>query len=167
MPKPRIRQETDKDRAAIRKVTEDAFAPKSFSDGSEAGIPDALREAGALSLSLVADIEGAVVGHVALSPVTFGGAVSWYGLGPISVAPVRQSEGIGTALIGAALDWLKRSGAAGCVLVGDPGYYSRFGFFSDGEATYGDLDARLVQRIVVDGPDAAGEVQFHAAFGGG
>lgn len=167
MTEARIRPETEEDRAAIRQVIADAFAPKAFSDGSEPGIPDALREAGALSLSLVAESEGVVVGHVALSPVILGDAAGWYGLGPIAVTPDRQGEGIGTALIAGAHDWLKQAGAAGCVLIGDPGYYSRFGYFSDGKVTYGDLDARYVQRVVAHGPDAEGEVKFHPAFGDG
>ncbi len=167
MPEVSVVPECADDYAAIRDVTAAAFEPKAFSDGTEAGLPDALRAAGALSLSLVAKDGGAVVGHIALSPVTVGRAGGWYGLGPIAVRPDRQGEGIGASLIEAATDWLKETGAAGCVLVGDPGYYSRFGFFSDGQVTYGDLAAHLVQRIVVAGPDAAGEVTFHDAFGDG
>src|SRR5690606_38772579 len=81
------------------------------------------------TLSLVAVDGGQIVGHVALSPVTLSsGATGWYGLGPISVWPARQGQGIGAALMQAALAALQQQGAAGCVLLGDPRYYARFGF---------------------------------------
>ena len=160
-----IEPERESDFAVIREITAAAFDGKAYSDGTEAGLPDALRKSGDLALSLVARERGDVVGHVALSPVTIGGVEGWFGLGPIAVRPDRQRDGIGSALIGHALDWLKQQGAAGCVLVGDPRYYSRFGFFSDGAVTYGDLEARFVQRIVLTGPDATGEVVFAPAFG--
>jgi len=162
-----IRAETTSDIAAIRAVTSAAFEGTPYSDGSEAEIVDALRATSDLTLSLVAALESSIVGHVALSPVAIGDTdEGWFGLGPISVLPEFQRSGFGTRLMRAAMDWLEENGAAGCVLVGDPGYYGRFGFISDGSVTYGEVPIRYVQKKVVTGPDASGEVRYSSAFGG-
>ena len=90
-----IRPERPDDADAIHELTVIAFDPMPFSDGTEAPIIRALRAAGELTVSLVDEEDGEVVGHVAFSPVTVGGAdVGWYGLGPISVHPGRQRQGI-------------------------------------------------------------------------
>ena len=92
-------------------------------------IINALRAAGALTISLVAEVGGKVVGHIAFSPVTISdGSHDWYGVGPVSVLPEFQKQGIGKSLIQEGLSLLKAAGAKGCVLVGDPRYYERFGF---------------------------------------
>ena len=120
----RIRPEDERDRPAIHDLTRRAFAPKAFASGDEQDLIDALRRLGALSLSLVAELEGRVVGHLALSPVTHeSGAEGWFGLGPISAEPALQRQGVGGALIAEAKSWLAARGAAGCILTGDPGYY--------------------------------------------
>src|SRR5690606_17497287 len=99
---------------------------------TEQFILSALRESGQLSVSLVADESGTVVGHVAVSPVVVSdGATGWYGLGPLSVAPERQGQGVGGQLVEHALAELRRLGASGCVVLGDPKYYSRFGFIAE------------------------------------
>ena len=106
-----LRDETPADIDAIRALTEEAFRTAPHADGTEHVIVDRLRAAGALTLSLVAEIDGAVAGHVAFSPVTLSdGSAGWYGLGPISVEPARQGEGIGSALVRAGLDRLKGMG---------------------------------------------------------
>jgi len=88
-----------------------------------------LRKAGALTISLAAEQDGEIVGHVAVSAVSMSdGSADWYGLGPISVTPERQRKGIGSGLMQAALRLLRERSPAGCVLVGDPAYYARFGF---------------------------------------
>jgi putative acetyltransferase len=88
-----------------------------------------LRAADVLTVSLVAEIDGQVVGHIAYSPVSVsGGATDWYGLGPVSVLPGHQRQGIGKALINQGLSLLKEIGGQGCALVGPPDYYMRFGF---------------------------------------
>ena len=160
-----IRPEVAGDASAIRSVTEAAFRGTPYSDGTEAKIVDQLRADGDLSLSLIACEDGVVTGHVALSPVRIGDRTTgWFGLGPLSVQPGRQRRGIGIALVKGALDWLCANRAAGCVLVGDPGYYARFGFFSDGQCTYAGLDPKFVQRLVLAGPDAQGEITYRPAF---
>lgn len=161
-----IRDEGAADALAIRTLTQAAFAPRDYSDGSEGAIIDALRSGGALHLSLVA-VEGAgIVGHVAFSPVTVGTTgKGWFGIGPVAVSGPRQKQGIGTALITAGLTRLRAQGARGVVVLGDPGYYGRFGFESVDTLWYGSGSSPYFQRRVLNGPDARGQVSYDAAFG--
>ena len=160
-----IRVERPEDAAVIHALTEAAFAGLPFSDGTEARVIAGLRAAGALTLSLVA-VEGeAIVGHVAFSPVTVEGRdVGWYGLGPVSVWPARQRGGIGGALIREGLARLTAMGAGGCVLLGDPRYYRRFGFEADPALYQEGAPAWAFQRLALNGPPAKGRVRFHPAF---
>jgi putative acetyltransferase len=160
-----IRDELGEDEQAIHALTEVAFAPMWFSDGSEAPIIRRLRTSGDLTISLVAEIDGRVVGHVAFSPVTIDGVHGgWFGLGPISVEPALQRNGIGKALIAEGIRRLRSLRAAGCALIGNPEIYGKVGFESDGLLTYEDLDPALVQRLVISGPAPKGELVFAAAF---
>jgi putative acetyltransferase len=160
-----IRQERPEDAATIRALTEAAFKGMPFSDQTESKVIDGLRAAGALSLSLVATEGGEVVGHVAFSRVRINGeAGDWYGLGPVSVWPDRQRKGVGQALIREGLQRLQSLGAAGCVLVGDPGYYRRFGFENDPDLHYAHAPRWAFQRLTLDGCRPRGEVSFHPAF---
>jgi putative acetyltransferase len=121
-----IREEGPGDFAAIRAVHLDAF-----STPAEAGLVDALRAAGALSLSLVAEVGGRVVGHIAFSPVTVDGPEgSWRGLGlaPMAVVSACQRKGIGSALVREGLARLENAGEAFAVVLGHSHYYPRFGF---------------------------------------
>ncbi len=161
----RIRAEQPADIDAIRELTDRAFASEAHSSGTEAAIIDALRGAGALTLSLVAEKDGAILGQVSFSPVTIDGSPGeWVGLGPISVDPNHQRTGIGTALIDAGLAQMKAAGADGCVLVGDPAYYSRFGFLGDCGLTYGDVPPKYVQQRALNGQPATGRVTYSPAF---
>jgi putative acetyltransferase len=131
-----IRKEKALDVEAIFDVTQAAFENHPYSHQTEGYIINALRAAGALTVSLVAEVDGCVVGHVAFSPVTISdGSDHWYGLGPVAVLPAFQGRGIGTALINEGLSALKSLGARGCVLVGEPAFYKRFGFKSAAELT--------------------------------
>ncbi|ABL65619.1 GNAT family N-acetyltransferase [Chlorobium phaeobacteroides] len=126
-----IRKENASDIDAISEVTMAAFKTLPISNHTEQFIIHALRAAGALTISLVAEIDGRIVGHIAFSPVAISdGTKNWYGLGPISVLPAYQKQGIGKALLQEGLSAIKRIGAQGCYLVGDPNYYKRFGFLS-------------------------------------
>ena len=157
--------ERPSDAAAIHDLTEAAFKSASHASGAEARIIDALRTKGALTLSLVAVANSKILGHAAFSPVTITGApVGWQGLGPVSVAPERQGEGIGQALIREGLNRLRAAGCPGCVVLGDPGYYGRFGFAYDPELTYGDVPPGYFQRVVFSGPAPKGEVLYHKGF---
>lgn len=125
----RIRYETPHDFAAIEAVTVAAFLGAPHSRHNEQLIIVVLRGSGQLSVSLVAEDDGGIIGHVAASPVSVSDGTSrWYGLGPISVAPAHQGKGIGTRLIEGALAKLRSLGADGCVVLGDPAFYSRFRF---------------------------------------
>ena len=160
-----IRDELARDTAAIAAVTAAAFSDAPHSSGTEAAIVEALREAGALTLSLMAVEAGEVVGHVAFSPVAIDGAAGrWFGLGPVSVRPDRQRRGIGDRLIRAGLERLREDGAEGCVVLGDPAYYRRFGFQSDPELRFGGVAAEYFQRLAFTGSAPKGEVAYHPAF---
>ncbi len=90
-----IRKEMFEDMDKIRRLTEEAFWGVSYSNGKEAEIIDALRAGKALTLSLVAEEKGEILGHVAFSQVlTAGENKGWYGLGPISVRPDIRARGL-------------------------------------------------------------------------
>ncbi|HLY06159.1 MAG TPA: N-acetyltransferase [Rhizomicrobium sp.] len=161
-----IRAEAPDDVVFIRAVTAGAFARAPYSNRMEAAIVDALRQAGSLSLSLVATNEGEIVGHVAFSPVLIDGqAGDWYGLGPVSVRPDRQRQGVGQMLIGRGLEQLRGRGAEGCVVFGDPAYYGRFGFASDPDLYFPDAPPGYFLRLAFRNTSPRGEVRYHAAFG--
>jgi len=163
-----IRRERDGDEAAIAEVITTAFAGEEWSDGSEAGIVDRLRDSLELESSYVAVTpSGSVVGHIAFSPVTIdGGECGWYGLGPLAVLPDWQRRGIGAALVEASLEDLQRIDAAGCVVLGEPRYYARFGFAHDPVLTYpGASVPEYFQRLVLGGEPLRGVVSYSPAFG--
>lgn len=111
-----IRAETPGDIEAIARLTEAAFRNETHSSHTEQYIIDALRRAGALTFSLVAEANGQVIGHIAASPVTIDGeAGDWYGLAPLSVAPGRQRQGLGSQLVRRLLAELRMLPAGGCV----------------------------------------------------
>jgi GNAT superfamily N-acetyltransferase len=107
-----VRPERPGDEKAIQRLIEEAFAGHPHSDGSEPAIVERLRTDGDLALSLVADDKGAIVGQAAISPVAISdGSPGWHGLGPVSVLPTRQGEGIGSHLIREALERMRRQRA--------------------------------------------------------
>lgn len=160
-----IRSEADADSAEIAEVTAAAFETLEISNHTEQHVIDALRAAGALTLSLVAELDGRVIGHVAFSPVSISdGTPGWYGLGPVSVLPSHQRQGIGAALIREGLARLAKLGARGCCLVGHPGYYTRFGFeHVPGLAVEG-VPPEVFFALSFDGRRPQGSVVFHEAF---
>jgi putative acetyltransferase len=160
-----ITNETAADVAAIRAVTISAFLHAPHTSHTEQFIVDALRGAGQLTLSLVAKVDGTVVGHIAISPVSVSdGATGWYGLGPLSVAPEYQRRGIGSRLVGEALRLLRERGAAGCVLLGEPRYYNRFGFRIDPNLKLPGVPSEYFQAISFEDLRPRGVVSYHAAF---
>lgn len=161
-----IRRETPSDIDTIAAVTIAAFRTLAISQHTEQFIINALRRAGALTLSLVAEMHEQVVGHVAFSPVTIAdGSQHWYGLGPISVLPDYQKQGIGKALIQAGLAELKQLGAQGCCLVGDPNYYTRFGFQNYPDLVHEDVPASVFLALPFTEAVPKGIVTFHEGFG--
>ena len=153
------------DAGTIRAVTQAAFASLAHSQQTEAAIVDSLRASGAITVSLVAVEGDEVLGHAAISPVTIdSGAQGWFGLGPVSVLPGRQGEGIGARLIRDALNRLQASGGAGCVVLGDPGYYARFGFETQPGLVYGGAPPEYFQALAFRGGYPAGQVAYHDSF---
>ncbi|MBN2554015.1 MAG: N-acetyltransferase [Spirochaetales bacterium] len=160
-----IRSETDADASAITEVTIAAFKTLEISNNTEQFIIQALRAAKALAVSLVAEVDGRVVGHIAFSPVSISdGTRIWYGLGPVSVLPEYQRRGIGKALIEEGLRRLKKLGAGGCCLVGHPQYYRKFGFENVGGLVYEGVPQEAFFALSFDGHFPKGEVVFHEAF---
>ncbi|MBS9403227.1 N-acetyltransferase [Halomonas sp. TRM85114] len=160
-----VRSETPDDVQAIEAVTVAAFREAPHTSHTEQHILRALREAGALSVSLVAECDGEVVGHVAASKVTLSdGTPDWFGLGPVSVLPAWQGSGIGSALMEACLAGLRERGARGCVLVGEPGYYQRFGFRSMSGLSLPGVPPEYVMVLDWSDERPQGEVAFHPAF---
>lgn len=163
----RLRPERAEDAQAIEVVTLVAFMHAEHSRHDEQDIVAALRADGALSVSLVAEHDGYVVGHAAASPVTVSdGARGWYGLGPVAVGPGHQRQGIGSRLIEAVLDHLRGQGASGCVVLGEPAFYGRFGFAPEpGLILPGVPPSHFLAFAIGDRLPPIGEVGYHPAFG--
>ena len=164
-PDPTIRPERHEDHVAIGNVISAAFAGKPYADGDEAELVEKLRRANALSVSSVAEVQGAVVGQVAFSTAReSGGAPGWYALGPVAVLPDHQRVGIGSKLIRDGLRLITESGANGCILVGDPAYYTRFGFrLSPSNAPVGE-PAEFFMVKLLGHQQPSGPISFHGAF---
>jgi putative acetyltransferase len=161
-----IRDETDADVSAITEVTIAAFKTLEISNQTEQYIIEALRAAKALTVSLVADLDGRVIGHIAFSPVTMSdGSRNWYGLGPVSVWPDHQRQGVGKALISEGLSRLKALDAQGCCLVGHPGYYKQFGFENVPGLVHEGVPPEVFFALAFGGHRPQGYVSFHEAFG--
>jgi putative acetyltransferase len=160
-----IRKETNSDIEAITEVTIAAFRTLAISNHTEQFIISALRTANALTISLVAEIDGRVVGHIAFSPVTISdGTRNWYGLGPVSVLPEYQRQGIGKALVREGLSRLKDMNARGCCLVGHPEYYRKFGFKNMPGLVHEGVPQEVFFALSFDGHTPQGAVTFHDGF---
>lgn len=160
-----IRSEASAEGARIREVTGLAFRGAAHTCQREHLLVDGLREAGALVVSLVAVADQEIVGHVAVSPVTVStGTGEWFGIGPISVLPEWQRRGVGSRLMEAALAQLHARGARGCVRVGDPKFYGRFGVRSDPALTVPGVPPEVCLRLRFSESNDHGTATFHAAF---
>ena len=160
-----IRHETKSDIDTIFEITKRAFENHPHSNHTEQFIINSLRTVSALTVSLVAEVGGKPVGHIAFSPVTISdGSNHWYGLGPISVLPKFQKKGVGKSLIREGLSLLKASGAKGCVLVGDPDYYERFGFKNLPELVFHGVSQEYFLVLPFEESMPRGHVTFHEGF---
>ena len=160
-----IRDEQSSDYAAISDVTAAAFATMEISNHKEQFIIEALRSAEVLTVSLVAELNGRIVGHIAFSPVNMSdGTTGWYGLGPVSVHPDYQRSGIGKALVLEGLSRLKAIDAKGCCLVGHPEYYPQFGFVNAKGLIVEGIPQEAFFVLSFDGHIPQGKVVFHEAF---
>lgn len=160
----KIRQETEGDDVAITQVVARAFEGKSYGDENDAKLVDALRDAGALVLSLVATHKGQIIGQVALSPAKIGEG-RYLCVGPLAVLPEHQRKGVGTGLMGHALGVAQVYGRDGVVLQGDLNYYARFGFETFPSVTCAGEGAQFIQVLPFKGTPS-GEVKFHPVFTG-
>lgn len=163
----KIRTEQASDIFDIDKVTELAFHGMPYSGGDESEIIARLRQASALSCSLVAVDGDQLLGHVAFSPATLGSDDEhWFALGPVSVMPKSQGCGIGSKLIEAGLGQLQSQGALGCILVGNPDYYRRFGFVLSPENCAKDEPPEYFMMKQFKPSEVSGRFSFHRAFYG-
>jgi putative acetyltransferase len=161
----KIRSELPSDVTAIETVTTAAFLNAPHTSHTEQFIVNALRKAGMLSVSLVAEDNGEIVGHMAISPVSISdGSSGWYVLGPIAVVPDRQGLGIGSQLVEQALAELGKLAAAGCVVVGNPNYYDRFGFNPEPALVLPGVPPEYFQAISFGTEIPTGIVTHHEAF---
>jgi putative acetyltransferase len=160
-----IRNETVSDIEAISEVTIAAFRTLAISNHTEQFIINELRDANVLTISLVAEVDGKVVGHIAFSPIAISdGSLNWYGLGPISVLPKYQKQGIGKALVNEGLSLLKDMDGQGCALVGNPNYYKRFGFKNIPDLIHEGIPQEVFLVLPFDKKIPQGTVVFHKGF---
>jgi putative acetyltransferase len=161
----RIRGEDSGDAQIIEAVTAAAFLNAAHTSHTEQYIVSALRKAGKLAISLVAEADGVVIGHVAISPVFISdGTSGWFGVGPVSVLPQHQRRGIGSQLIREALRLLRDRGAGGCVVLGEPEYYGRFGFRANPNLVLPGVPAEYFQAVAFTASRPQGNVAYHEAF---
>ena len=162
-----IRSEEQRDWAAVHAVNASAFETP-----AEANLVDDLREHATPLVSLVAEDNGAIVGHIMFSPVSLAGhpTLRIMGLAPMAVAPEHQRKGIGSALVRAGLEHCQQLGFGAVVVLGHPAYYPRFGFSSSARFGIGcEYDVPEDVFMVVELRagflhGASGTVAYHAAF---
>jgi putative acetyltransferase len=160
-----IRDQTAADFAAVHALVIAAFKTLPVACGREQFVMDALWTSGAATVALVAEDGGEIVGQAAFSKVTVGGQdVGWHGCGPVSVLPKRHKQGIGSALMLAGLERLRALGSKGCVVVGDPNYYPRFGFANTDAMFEPGVPPEVFMAICFAGAMPKGEVKFDEAF---
>lgn len=160
-----VRPEAQGDADMIHEITQAAFANAEHRSGTEGAIVDTLRQASALTVSLVTEEGEMLVGHVAFSPVKIDGCdLGWFGLGPLSVRPDRQGLGIGAQLVRDGLASLRAIGAQGCVVMGDPAYYERFGFRQDDRLRYPGVPEAYFMALAFGTEIPNGIVVYHSAF---
>lgn len=164
----RIRQERPNDVERITRIQYAAFKGHPMHEPGaepvEHRIVERLRAANALSLSLLAEEEQQLVGHIALSPATVGGTEGWRLLGPIGVLPEHQGKGIGSALLREALRRMRAKKLLGVVLVGDPGFYGRFGFCSAPGLSWEGVPEQFVLALPFSEVQPEGAIIAHEAF---
>jgi len=163
----RIRSEEPEDVEGIVDVNLAAFPT-----AAEAHLINALRHEATPFVSIVAEEDGVVLGHISFSPTTLecSDTLRIMGLGPLAVMPARQRQGIGSALVRAGLDACRQLGAGAVVVVGHPGYYPRFGFLPAsrfGLKCLYDVPDEVFMAVELE-PGAlqhkTGTVAYHAAF---
>ncbi len=162
-----IRDEHAGDESEIDQIIMVAFANHPHSNQREHHLVKSLRDANALALSLVADENGRLAAYIAFSSVQIDGAsLGWHGLGPVAVRPELQRQGIGSALINAGLERLRKLGSNGCVLLGEPEFYQRFGFRTDPRLRLDGVPPEFFLVLPFQDAIPEGRVDYHPAFFG-
>lgn len=165
-----IREERAEDFDAIRALVEAAFrAPNPHGKPdyvpTEHLIVDALRRTGALTLALVAEDSGTIIGHIAFSPVLIDSrSQGWHGLAPLSVHPAHQNRGIGRRLVREGLSRLAALNSKGCVVLGSPRYYGRLGFTARAELHLAGVPSQYFMTLSFGDSLPSGVVTYHNAF---
>ncbi len=160
-----IKTTEPKDFDQVIEVISLAFKTIPYSNHDEDEIVARLAAAGDLAVDLVAMAGDVVVGFIAASPVTIGGErCDWYGLGPVAVLPEYQRQGIGQQLIEKSLKDLIMMHAEGCVVVGEPAYYQRFGFKTSAMIYYPSTPDGYFLSLVFKQNNKRGVVRYHDAF---
>jgi putative acetyltransferase len=162
----RIRSERPGDEVAIT-----CIQVASFPTDAEARLVDRLREAGHLTVSLVAETEAGLVGHVAFSPVTLASGSVGAGLAPLAVLPSHRRQGVADGLVRAGLSCCQALGFTWALVLGDPAYYARFGFLPASSIglfdEFGGGDASQVMELAAGGlPAERGLVRYGPEFAG-
>lgn len=161
----KIRSELPTDIAEIRTLITAAFTPAPFYVGAEADIVDLLRKTGDMTMSLVAEKAGKILGHLVFSPILINGEAStWFGLGPISVPTTHRKQGIAAALINEGVTQVKKLNASGCVTVGSLRYYKHFGFENHVGMHLTGAPTKDFLALGFGGEFPRGEVLFSNAF---
>jgi|SRR5882724_8591774 len=163
-----IREERQGDAERIRGVNLAAFETS-----TEADLVDALRRDATPLVSLVAEDDQNVMGHILFSPVTLASApgLTLMGLAPMAVVPSRQRQGVGTALVREGLERCRQLNAAAVVVLGHPEYYPRFGFVPairlSLRSEYDVPEETFMVRELRDGVlrGLSGTVRYHPVFG--
>jgi len=162
----KIRPENIYDHDAISQTTIAAFEDHPYSQQTEHLIINELRTVNVLTVSLVAVINEQVIGHIAFSPVNISdGTCDWYGLGPVSVLPEFQGQGIGSQLIKTGLSRIMNGiGGRGCVLVGPPNFYAMFSFVNYPQLIHEGIPQEVFLALPFTEKVPSGIVKFHPAF---
>ncbi|WP_027469849.1 GNAT family N-acetyltransferase [Deefgea rivuli] len=160
-----IQVEQAADVEAVENLMLQAFANHPHSNNQEYKLVNALRVAGACAVALLAKKDGALCGAVYASLIQLNGVEDgWYCIAPVAVSPAEQKQGIGQALMRAALHQLQQLGAKGCVIVGDPAYYSRFGFARHEGLVSPGIPDEYVMGLAFADAKPQGRIDYHAAF---
>ena len=161
-----IRPATTADHAAIAELTTAAFGGP---DGGEANIVAGVRAERRVVAELVAEDDGEIIGHVLFSRMTADPAKAVAALGPLSAAPARQNQGIGSALAQSGIEACRAAGMDAVVVLGHPPYYPRFGFSREAAAKlnspYAHLPAFMAMTLTPGALDEPMTVAYPAAFG--
>ncbi|BAQ63504.1 GNAT family N-acetyltransferase [Geminocystis sp. NIES-3709] len=161
----KIREETSNDINLITEITKSAFKNHPYSNHTEHLIVKELRKHNCLSISLVAEKEELLIGHIAFSPVEISdGTKNWYGLAPVSVKPEFQNQGVGKKLIREGLKILEQKNADGCVVLGEPEYYQKFGFKNNSNIQLMEVSQEFFLSLNFGTSTPKGQVKYHPAF---